>query len=110
MSAAGRQAPGRFVPVIDRNRCEGKGPCVPACPHDVLTTGVLDRQTRASLTLVGRVRAWAHGGRQVQVIRPEACHACGACVRVCPEQALTLARAPEDRDPSAAARPPPGRA
>ena len=28
--------PGQVIPVIDPNRCENKGPCVTACPYDVL--------------------------------------------------------------------------
>jgi NAD-dependent dihydropyrimidine dehydrogenase PreA subunit len=78
--------------VIDRNRCEGKGPCVLACPTAVLAMGVLSVQQRRSLGLVGRIRAWAHHHRQVVVVAPERCEACAACVEVCPEQAISLRR------------------
>ncbi|WP_113707468.1 hypothetical protein [Klebsiella michiganensis] len=27
-----KRPPGEIVPVIDRNRCEGKGDCVEVCP------------------------------------------------------------------------------
>ena len=87
-----RQPPGLFGPVIDRNRCEGKGPCVDACPHGVLSLGVLDAAGHRSLSLKGRLKAWAHGGKQAFITAPDACAACGDCVRVCPEQAITLAR------------------
>jgi NAD-dependent dihydropyrimidine dehydrogenase PreA subunit len=89
-----RQPPGRFIPVIDRNRCEGKGPCVPACPYDVLEMGRIGPQEKSTLNLVGRLKAFAHGGKQVFVTDPDQCRACGECVKVCPEHAITLARAP----------------
>lgn len=88
-----RHPPGRVVAVIDRNRCEGKGPCVDACPHGVLSMGVLGKTERSGLSFVGRVKALAHGHRQVFVTSPEACSACGDCARVCPEKAISLARA-----------------
>lgn len=84
--------PGEFEPVVNRNRCEGKGPCVDACPEQVLVMGVLDDDQRRALSLLGRVKAWAHGGRQVQIAVPDGCRACGACVRVCPEHAIGLRR------------------
>jgi NAD-dependent dihydropyrimidine dehydrogenase PreA subunit len=93
MSDAGcAQAPGAFIPVIDRNRCEGKGPCVSACPYGVLAIGQLPNAQRGSLNWIGRLKAWAHGGRQAFAIEPDSCRACGACVQVCPERAISLAR------------------
>jgi 4Fe-4S ferredoxin len=92
-----KQPAGTFVPVINRDRCEGKGPCVPACPYDVLEMGVLSREDRADLSLVGRLKALAHGGKQVFLIEPDSCRACGECVKVCPEHAITLARRPVAR-------------
>ena len=86
-----RGNPGRVAPVVDRNRCEGKEDCVVVCPYDVFEMGTLSREERGSLSLVGRVKAWAHGNRQAYVVKPEACHACKLCIEACPEQALTLA-------------------
>jgi len=85
-------APGDFEPIIDRNRCEGKGPCVQACPFGVLSLGLIGAAERGRLTFAGRIKAWVHGGRQALAIQPEACSACGACVRACPEHAITLGR------------------
>ena len=88
-----RQAPGTFNPVINRNKCEGKGPCVPACPFDVLEIGVLSKAERKELSIIGKFKAFAHAGQQAFVIRPDLCAACGLCVSACPEQAITLVRA-----------------
>jgi 4Fe-4S ferredoxin len=87
-----RQPPGMFTPVINRNKCEGKGPCVPACPYDVLDLGVLTKADRAGLSPIGRIKAFVHGGRQAFVVAPDVCSACGLCVQICPENAITLAR------------------
>jgi 4Fe-4S ferredoxin len=87
-----RQSPGIFAPVIDRNKCEGKGPCVPACPFDVLELGILAKEDRAGLSFKGRIKAFAHGGKQAFVMAPDFCAACGLCVAICPEKAITLVR------------------
>ncbi len=83
-------APGAYAPVVNRNRCEAKGACVRLCPYDVFEIRPLSDEQRAGLSLRGRLKAWAHGGRQAQVAAPDACHRCQACVRNCPEQAIVL--------------------
>ena len=87
-SCAGQ--PGKVVPVVDRNRCEAKTDCVEVCPYDVFEIRRLSPSDRSSLSLFGKLKAWAHGGKQAYVVRPDACHACNLCVTACPEQALTL--------------------
>lgn len=81
---------GRVAPVVDRNRCEGKADCVRVCPYDVFTVQVLTDADRAGLSLRGRLKAWAHGGKQSYVTNPQGCHACQLCISACPEQALKL--------------------
>ena len=85
--------PGLLAPVIDRNRCEGKEDCVRACPYDVFEIGTLTGAQRAGLSFKGRIKAWAHGGKQAFAVRAADCHGCGECVSACPEQAIRLARA-----------------
>ncbi len=88
-----RQPPGRLQPLIDRNRCEGKGDCVAACPCDVFTVGRLDIFERRSLSLMGQLKGWAHDWRQAFTPNADACRGCGHCVSACPERAITLVRA-----------------
>lgn len=85
-----RDAPGRFAPVVDRNKCEAKGGCVSVCPYGVFEIRRLQAADRARLSLVGRLKAWAHGNRQAYVARPGDCHACRLCIEACPENALQL--------------------
>jgi 4Fe-4S ferredoxin len=81
---------GTVVPVIDRNRCEGKSACVEVCPYHVFELRTLVPADRAGLSLVGRLKTWAHGGKQAYAVGSEDCHACGLCVAACPEQAIRL--------------------
>jgi 4Fe-4S ferredoxin len=83
--------PGRVAPVIDRNRCEAKAACVGVCPFDVFEIRPLEASDRGALSIVGKLKAWAHGNRQAYVIRPADCHACQLCIRACPEDAIRLA-------------------
>lgn len=79
-------------PVIDLNRCEGKAVCVDVCPWKVFEIRHLTAAEAAPLTLRGRVKRVLHGGRQAVAARPFDCHACGLCVKECPEEAIRLER------------------
>jgi 4Fe-4S ferredoxin len=87
-----KQTPGTFQPLIDRNRCEGKGPCVPICPVGVLAVQTLGPDERKGLSLKGKVKGFVHRWQQAAVVKPQACEGCGLCVSACPEKAITLAR------------------
>ncbi len=88
-----KQEPGVFIPVIDRNRCEGKADCVPVCPYSVFVVDTLLKDQRKGLSVIGNLKGFAHNWQQALLIHPEACRACGLCVKACPEHAITLARA-----------------
>lgn len=81
---------GKFIPVIDPARCEAKGPCVPACPYSVLELLPLTQDQKNELSWFGRLKAKVHGNLLATASRPEDCHACGYCVTVCPEKAISL--------------------
>ncbi len=85
-----KQPPGRFEPVINPSKCEAKGPCVPACPYNVLEILPLTAEEKASLGFFPRLKAMAHGNKRANAVRVDACQACGKCVEVCPEKAITL--------------------
>ena len=81
---------GRVAPVVDRNRCEGKEDCVRVCPYNVFEISKLSKMERAELSIFGKLKALAHGGKQAFVVNPDACHACKLCIDICPENALKL--------------------
>ena len=81
---------GAMVPVIDAGRCEAKAACVKVCPYDVFEVRRLTRDERAELSWLGKLKAWAHGNQRAFAVRADACHACGLCVKACPEQAIVL--------------------
>lgn len=85
-----RGEPAKVAPVVDRNRCEAKAACVGVCPYNVFEIRRLAAEDRSSLSLRGKLKAWVHGNRQAFVARPDDCHACGLCVKACPESAITL--------------------
>ena len=85
---------GEFMPVIDRNRCEGKEDCVRVCPFEVFTIGTLGAQERSGLSLKGRVKGFFHNYRQAFAVNAAQCHGCGLCVEKCPEKAIRLQRNP----------------
>jgi NAD-dependent dihydropyrimidine dehydrogenase PreA subunit len=82
---------GRVAPVVDRNKCEGKADCLRVCPYGVFELAVLAPDQRRELSLLGRLKGWAHGYKQAFVVKPGDCHACNLCVDACPEDALKLA-------------------
>lgn len=88
-----KQDAGVFIPVIDRNRCEGKADCVPVCPYSVFAVGTLPKDQRKGLSIIGNLKGFAHQWQQALLVNPESCRACGLCVKACPEHAITLARA-----------------
>lgn len=81
---------GKVAPVINRNRCEGKADCVAVCPYAVFQVRQFHWEEMGTLSLRGKLKAWAHKRMQADVVAPEACHACGLCLKSCPEDAITL--------------------
>ena len=87
-----KQEAGTMIPVIDRNRCEGKADCVAVCPVAVFAVETLPETERANLNLRGKIKGFFHGWQQAMLVNSDACEACGLCVQSCPEKAITLKR------------------
>jgi 4Fe-4S ferredoxin len=83
-------ARGTYFPVIDRNRCEGKGACVRVCPHDVFEVRTIEAEDHDMLSFIGRIRSAVHGRKSAYTPNAGNCQACGLCVVACPEDAITL--------------------
>jgi len=84
-----------LIPVINQNKCEGKGDCIRVCPYDVFEMGEISKEEKSQLSFKGKIKAWVHGGKQAFVIKSEACLACGLCLDACPESALSLQLKPD---------------
>jgi NAD-dependent dihydropyrimidine dehydrogenase PreA subunit len=89
--------PGTWLPIIDHGRCEAKRDCVEVCPYDVFEVTRIDDADYRGLSLLARLRVWAHRMQTAYAPRAAACQACGLCVVACPEGAIRL------QEPSAAA-------
>ncbi len=86
------QPPGRYVPVVNRNRCEGKQDCVTVCPCQVFEMRILSEADKGTMPFFSRFKARVHGNRQAFAARANDCQACALCITACPESAITLQR------------------
>jgi NAD-dependent dihydropyrimidine dehydrogenase PreA subunit len=85
-----KAGPGTFIPVVDRNRCEGKSDCAQVCPYDVFEIRRIDDVDFARLSMVGKLKSLVHRRLTAYTPAADACQACGLCVVACPERAITL--------------------
>ena len=80
-------------PEIHLGKCEGAGDCVEVCPYkDVFEIRRATEQERADFNLKERLKSFVHAHQKAFVINPDHCHACGLCVKACPEKAIKLVR------------------
>ena len=81
---------GRWVPVIDRSKCEGKKECVEVCPYSVFELGTLTDAEYDALGFLAQAKARRHDRKTARTPKADDCRACGLCVVACPEDAITL--------------------
>lgn len=84
---------GKFRPVVNRSRCEGKAQCVAVCPYHVFEVGRIEDDAFAALGFFAKLKVAAHGRKTAYTPRAGDCHACGLCVAACPEDAIRLVAA-----------------
>ena len=85
---------GKWVPVIDRTKCEGKKECVDVCPYGVFELGTLTTAEFEDMLLMGKLKAIRHGHKTARTPKAAESRACGLCVVACPEDAITLGPGP----------------
>jgi len=88
-----KQPAGVIKPVVDFNRCEGKGDCVRVCPENVFAMARIEDEDYRKLGLLSRFKLRVHGMQVAYTPNVDACRSCGLCVSACPEKAITLTRA-----------------
>ncbi len=61
----------------------------------------MDVDDFTALGMLGKLRSTAHRRMTAYAVRADACHECGKCVAVCPEDAITLVEISTGSLPSA---------
>ena len=79
-------------PLIHLGKCEGAGDCAEVCPYDVFEIRKATEAERADFNLKERIKSFVHGHKKGFVVKANQCHACGLCVKACPEKAIKLVR------------------
>jgi 4Fe-4S ferredoxin len=92
-SADCKKESGVIKPVVDFNRCEGKGECVRVCPENVFQMRRIDEIDYRKLGMMNRFKLRVHGMKVAYTPNVDACRSCGLCVAACPEKAIKLAAA-----------------
>jgi 4Fe-4S ferredoxin len=83
---------GKWIPVINLSKCEGKQDCVEVCPYDVFEMQEMTSDEYKSLNFTGKLKTMVHGRKKAYAVKADQCHACGLCVTACPEKAIKLAK------------------
>ena len=81
---------GAYLPIVDRNACEGKRDCVEVCPYDVFEVRHIENEDFRKLSFLGKLKNRVHGRLSAYTPQANLCQACGLCVVACPETAISL--------------------
>jgi 4Fe-4S ferredoxin len=81
-----------MMPEIRLGKCEGAGDCVEVCPYHVFEVRKATEEERAEFNIKERIKSFVHGHKKGFVVNAVECHACGLCVKACPEKAIKLVR------------------
>jgi len=85
-----------MMPQIHLGKCEGAGDCAEVCPYNVFEIRKATAEERADFNFKERVKSFVHGHKKGFVVKAGECHACGLCVKACPEKAVKLVRYLQD--------------
>jgi 4Fe-4S ferredoxin len=85
-----QQTPGLVRPRVDLTKCEGKADCVAVCPENVFEIRQIETKDYGELGPLQKLKLRLHGMKVAYTPRADSCRACGLCVTVCPERAITL--------------------
>jgi NAD-dependent dihydropyrimidine dehydrogenase PreA subunit len=81
-----------MMPQINLGKCEGKADCFDVCPYHVFEIRKATTEERAGFNTPEKIKSFVHGHKKAFVTDPTLCHACGLCVKACPEKAISLIR------------------
>jgi NAD-dependent dihydropyrimidine dehydrogenase PreA subunit len=81
------------IPVIDYNKCTGRGICVEVCPEDIFEIRNLDQIEFCEETKTAGLCPEPHyaaKGKRSYPVNIDNCTECEICIEKCPEQAIKL--------------------
>lgn len=88
---------GMLLPIVNFNNCGAKEDCVAICPYDVFEMKPITKEEKADLNLKGKIKTFFFKNK-AYITDPDLCHACGLCVKACPESAISLIkRIPQEK-------------
>lgn len=79
----------KLMPFVNFNDCGGQEVCEAVCPYDVFEMRPIELEDKANLNFKGKLKTFFNK-KKAYLKHPDLCHACGYCVKECPERAIKL--------------------